>query len=168
WAAVGAARAAGHRRRGREPDRVPGDRRWRVRDRHDDRGRRGRRRLGHGRADTRSATTGRDHMRDLRPLFDPTSVAVVGASEDPRKWGNWLARRALRGERRRQVLLVNRAGGTILSRPAFRSLSELPDGAELVVIAVPAPVLEQTVDEALEVGVRVSVAIPAVTTGGAL
>jgi acyl-CoA synthetase (NDP forming) len=107
-------------------------------------------------------------MRDLRPLFDPTSVAVVGASEDPRKWGNWLARRALRGERRRQVMLVNRAGGTILSRPAFRSLGELPDGAELVVIAVPAPVLEQTVDEALEIGVRAIVAITAGTTGGAL
>ena len=107
-------------------------------------------------------------MRDLCPLFDPTSVAVVGASEDPRKWGNWLARRALRGERRRQVLLVNRAGGEILSRPAFRSLSELPDGAELVVIAVPAPVLEQTVDDALEAGARAIVAITAGTTGEGL
>lgn len=107
-------------------------------------------------------------MRDLRPLFDPASVAVVGASEDPRKWGNWLARRALRGERRRKVMLVNRAGGEILSRPAYRSLSDLPDGAELVVIAVPAPVLEQTVDEALEAGVRAIVAITAGTTGEAL
>ena len=32
--------------------------------------------------------------RDLRPLFDPSSVAVVGASDDPAKWGNWLGRGA--------------------------------------------------------------------------
>ena len=35
--------------------------------------------------------------RDLRPLFDPSSVAVVGASDDPVKWGYGLARGALRG-----------------------------------------------------------------------
>ena len=29
--------------------------------------------------------------RSLDALFSPASVAVVGASEDPRKWGNWLA-----------------------------------------------------------------------------
>jgi acetate---CoA ligase (ADP-forming) len=46
--------------------------------------------------------------RDLRPLFEPESVAVVGASDDPEKWGNWLARGALRGEARRAVHLVNR------------------------------------------------------------
>ncbi len=106
--------------------------------------------------------------RDLQPLFDPASVAVVGASDDPRKWGNWLARRALRGEHRRTVSLVNRAGGEILSRPAWRSLTELPQGAELVVIAVPASALEQTVEEALTVGARAIVAITAGTTGGRL
>ena len=28
--------------------------------------------------------------RDLRALFEPRSVAVVGASNDPAKWGQWL------------------------------------------------------------------------------
>ncbi len=35
--------------------------------------------------------------RSLRPLFAPSSVAVLGASEDPRKWGHWLARGAADG-----------------------------------------------------------------------
>ena len=39
--------------------------------------------------------------RDLEPLFAPRSVAIVGASDDPAKWGNWLGRGALRGEHRR-------------------------------------------------------------------
>src|SRR5947199_412549 len=49
--------------------------------------------------------------RDLRPLFDPRSVAIVGASDDPAKWGNWLGRGALKGEHRRPVYLINRNGG---------------------------------------------------------
>src|SRR5579875_192477 len=102
--------------------------------------------------------------RDLRALFDPTSVAVVGASENPRKWGNWLARRALRGEHRRTVHLVNRAGGEVLGRQAARSLGELEGAVELVVIAVPASALERTVEEALDAGARAIVAISAGTT----
>ena len=48
--------------------------------------------------------------RDLRPLFEPRSVAIVGASNDPAKWGQWMARDALRGEHRRAVYLVNQIG----------------------------------------------------------
>ena len=100
-------------------------------------------------------------MRDLRPLFEPRSVAIVGASNDPAKWGRWLARGALRGEHRRSVFLVNRRGGEVLDRPAYPSLSDLPERPELVVLAVPASAFEETVDEALEVGARAIVAISA-------
>ncbi|MET9909083.1 hypothetical protein ABZZ74_20100 [Streptomyces sp. NPDC006476] len=44
-------------------------------------------------------------------LFDPASVAVVGASDTPEKWGYWLAKGALAGRGRRAVHLVNRRGG---------------------------------------------------------
>ena len=97
--------------------------------------------------------------RDLRPLFDPRSVAIVGASDDPAKWGNWLGRGALRGEHRRPVYLVNRNGGTVLDRPAYRSLAELPAAPELVVVAVPAAAFEQTVDDALAAGARALIGI---------
>ena len=99
--------------------------------------------------------------RDLEPLFAPRSVAIVGASDDPAKWGNWLGRGALRGEHRRPVYLVNRNGGTILDRPAYASLHDLPDAPELVVIAVPAAAFEQAVDDALAVGARALVGITA-------
>ena len=99
--------------------------------------------------------------RDLRPLFAPRSVAVVGASADPAKWGNVLARGALRGAHRRAVYLVNRAGGEILGTPAVRSLEDLPETPELVVLSVPAPGFERAVDEALSAGARAIVAISA-------
>ena len=57
--------------------------------------------------------------RPIDALFAPTSVAVVGASDDPRKWGNWLARGALRGEPRRPAYLINRRATEVLGRRAY-------------------------------------------------
>ncbi len=99
--------------------------------------------------------------RDLRPLFDPSSVAIVGASNTPGKWGYWLGNGALLGEDRRAVYLVNRKGGEILGRDAYRSLAELPESPELVVITVPASAFEDAVAEAVDAGAKALVVISA-------
>ncbi len=98
-------------------------------------------------------------MAALRSLYDPASVAVVGASDDTRKWGNWLAQSALRGERRRVVALVNGRGGTVLGRAAYASLAELAAPVELAVIAVRPAAVPTVVDEALAAGARAIVVI---------
>jgi acyl-CoA synthetase (NDP forming) len=100
-------------------------------------------------------------QRSLRPLFAPQSVAVLGASNDPAKWGYVLAQGALRGAGRRPVYLVNRAGGEILGVPAYRSLDDLPDAPELVVVSVPEPGFEDAVEQAIGLGARAIVAITA-------
>jgi acyl-CoA synthetase (NDP forming) len=99
--------------------------------------------------------------RDLSALFDPRSVAVVGASAVPGKWGYLLAEGALRGEGRRSVFLVNRRGGEILGRATYTSLAGLPEPPELVVLSVPASVLEEAVDGSLAAGAKALVAISA-------
>src|SRR5437762_826830 len=99
--------------------------------------------------------------RDLQPLFDPRSVAILGASNDPAKWGNWLARGAMRGAHRRPVYLVNRNGGEVLGERTYASVGELPEAPELVVIAVPAAAFEQAVDDSLAAGARALVGITA-------
>jgi len=99
--------------------------------------------------------------RDLTPLFEPRSLAVVGASNDPAKWGQWLARGALTGEHRRAVYLVNRSGKDVLGRPTYPTLADLPEAPELVVLAVPASAFEEATDAALAVGARAIVAIAA-------
>ena len=100
---------------------------------------------------THAAQTG---ARDLRALFDPRSVAVVGASADASKWGGDMAARLLRGARGRRVYLVNRRGGEVLGQTAYPSLRDLPEVPELVVIATPASAFEALVDEALALGVK--------------
>ncbi len=99
--------------------------------------------------------------RDLRPLFEPESVAILGASNDPAKWGHWLGRGALKGAHRREVYLVNRNGGEILGREAYRSMADLPSPAELVILTLPSTVFEDAVDASLAAGAKAIVAISA-------
>jgi len=99
--------------------------------------------------------------RDLRPLFEPQSVAIVGVSTDPQKWGYWFARDALKGAHRRAVHFVGRSGGEVHGRPVHRTLADLPESPELVVLSVPASSLAAAVDEALAVGARALVAVAA-------
>ena len=100
--------------------------------------------------------------RDLRALFSPRSVAILGASNDPAKWGNRLALGALRGEKNRSVYLVNRNGGEILDRHAYPSLADLPEPPELVVLSVPADGFEEAVEASLAAGAK---ALVGITTG---
>ncbi|MEW2080397.1 acetate--CoA ligase family protein [Streptomyces sp. NPDC005283] len=99
--------------------------------------------------------------RDLTALFDPKSVAVVGASNDPAKYGHAVASQALRDPDRRPVHLVNRRGGTVLGRAAATSLAEIGEPVDLAVISVPGPGFEAAVDDALACGARAIVGITA-------
>ncbi|BBY90154.1 acetate--CoA ligase family protein [Mycolicibacterium tokaiense] len=91
---------------------------------------------------------------DLRVFTDPASVAVVGASDDPAKWGYWLASGALAGAHRRAVHLVNSRSATVLGRGCAASISELPETPELVALCVPAHHVDDVVDAALARGTR--------------
>ena len=99
--------------------------------------------------------------RDLTPLFEPETLAIVGVSADPAKWGYWFARDASLGAHRRRVYLVGRNGGELHGLPVHRSLGELPEAPDLVVLSVPAAGLEEAVDDSLAAGARALVAIAA-------
>ena len=98
---------------------------------------------------------------DLSALFDPASVAILGASDDPAKYGHAIAAQALRAPDRRPVHLVNRKGGTVLGRTAATSLEQLGEPVDLVVVSVPAAGFEEAVDSALACGARAIVGITA-------
>src|SRR5580704_1052491 len=107
----------------------------------------------------------RSHARvpdPLETLFDPRSVAIVGASANRQKWGYWLARGALAGRDRRQVYLVNRRGAVVLGSRSWPSLADLPESPELVVVATPPAHVRLEVEQGLEAGARCFVVI---TTG---
>lgn len=106
-------------------------------------------------------SVGKPPARDLTPLFDPRSLAILGASATPSKWGYWLARSALKGVTRRRIFLVNRGGKDILGQRTYTSLADVPQPVDLVVISIGAAGFEQAVDDALAAGARAIVAITA-------
>ena len=108
-----------------------------------------------------TSPAGAEVSRDLSALFDPASIAVVGASTDPAKWGNAVALQALRGSHRHSVQLVNRSGGEIIGQPTIASVAQLEGPIDLAVIAVPEAGFEEAVDGVLDKGARAIVAITA-------
>ncbi|WP_427005772.1 acetate--CoA ligase family protein [Pseudarthrobacter sp. H2] len=95
----------------------------------------------------------------LDALFSPNAVAIIGASDDTRKYGNWIAVQALKGTI--PVHLVNRTRPTVLGLPTVPSVTAVGSPVDLAVIAVPAAGFEEAVDDALAGGAKAIVGISA-------
>ena len=74
----------------------------------------------------------------LRRIFEPRSIAVVGASANPTKRGHQILRALDRSGYAGSVYAVNRGGGIILGHRAYHSIEELPEAADLAVLCTPA------------------------------
>lgn len=98
---------------------------------------------------------------DLTPLFAPRSVAVVGASNDPVKWGGSLMRNLIDGGFAGSIYPVNGRGGTVCDLPAFASIAELPEAPDLAIVAVPADMVGAVVEQCGERGVPAAVVVAA-------
>lgn len=76
--------------------------------------------------------------QDIRYLFEPRSVAVIGASGDEKKIGYSVMRNIVSGGYKGKVVPVNPRGGEILGIKAFRNIEEFPGEVDLASIVVPA------------------------------
>lgn len=103
----------------------------------------------------------------MNRFFDPGSVAILGASNDPAKWGFWLSAGALQGTGRRRVYLINSRVASIQSELTFASFADLPETPELLVISIPGAGVPAVVDEALAAGVTAFLIISSRVPGAA-
>ncbi|MEV5571924.1 GNAT family N-acetyltransferase [Spirillospora sp. NPDC052269] len=103
-------------------------------------------------------------VASLMPLFRPRSVAVIGVSRRAGTVGAALLRATKTGGFAGSLHAVNpHAAGTDLHGvPCVASLSDLPERADLAVVAVPAGAVADVAAECGEHGVR---AIVAITSG---
>lgn len=89
----------------------------------------------------------------MRHFLEPASVAVVGASERPGSVGRQVLERVVGSGFDGPVHPVNPRGGTVLGLAASRSVSELPEPVELVVVATPAATVAAVARECALAGV---------------
>jgi len=73
----------------------------------------------------------------LRPFFHPRSVAVIGASRDPKSIGYRIVQALASNQFRGAIYPVNPKAATIADLSAFPSVAAIPDAVDLAVIVVP-------------------------------
>lgn len=94
-------------------------------------------------------------------LFDPASIAVIGASATPGKVGHDILKNLLTQGYTGGVFPVNPKGGEILGARAYATIAEIPQPVEMAIIVTPAPTVVALARECGEKGVRTLVVISA-------
>ena len=100
-------------------------------------------------------------LPDLCPLFNARSVAFVGASNDPGKWGFLTLKHLLDGGFQGRVYPVNPRESEILGLKVYRDIATLPETPDLAVIIVPPPVVLGTIKDCVSRGIKASIIITA-------
>jgi acyl-CoA synthetase (NDP forming) len=97
----------------------------------------------------------------FRKLFDAHSIALLGASQDPRKWGFTMLNNLINGGFKGRLYPVNPKEDEILGLKVYKSIADIPEIPELAVIVVPPMNVLQVVKECVKRGVRAGIVITA-------
>ncbi len=97
----------------------------------------------------------------LETLFTPSSIAIIGASADPRKVGHAVLNNLIRFGYTGRLFPVNPSCTEILGCTAYPKVSTLPAAADLAVIVIPAKFVPGALRECADAGFRTAVVISA-------
>lgn len=103
-----------------------------------------------------------EHRHYLASLFEPRSVAVIGATERPDAVGHFVMRNLLGHSYQGKVFAINPNRDSIHGLLAHPDIESLPSTPEVVIIATPA----HTVAELLRACGRKGVKFAVVYSGG--
>ncbi|MCX5827291.1 MAG: CoA-binding protein, partial [Deltaproteobacteria bacterium] len=91
-------------------------------------------------------------MDNLRRMFDPGTIALIGASDKEGSPGDAILNNLL-ACRERKIFLVNPGRSAIGDRPCYRSVAEVPEHIDLAVVATPASTVPGVVEACGRAGV---------------
>ena len=100
-------------------------------------------------------------MEGLDALFNPSSVAVVGASSSPGKVGHDIFVNILKGGFTGTLYPVNPKAKSIASVRAYPDIQDIPDSIDLAIIILPPRFAETAIAHAIEKGVKAVVIVSA-------
>lgn len=96
--------------------------------------------------------TTQDVRRRIELFLASPAFGVIGASEDPAKFGHRVFASYLRHGR--TVYPINPRASTILGHTVYPSLASLPEPVGAVSIITPPSITEQVMDEVIAAGVQ--------------
>ena len=97
----------------------------------------------------------------LTPLFEPASVAIVGATEREGAVGEVLVRNMLEAGYRGALYAVNPKHAKVQGLPSYPSVGKVPQRLDLAVIATPAHTVPEVIEQCGRAGVRAAAVISA-------
>jgi acetyl coenzyme A synthetase (ADP forming)-like protein len=86
-------------------------------------------------------------MKKLDYFFRPKSIAIVGASRNPKKIGHVMLRNLIEGKFQGRVYPINPKTDRMFDLPCYPSILKVPGRIDLAVISVPAPMVPRVLDE---------------------
>ena len=98
-------------------------------------------------------------MADLKYLFNPRHVAVVGASHKEGKIGHTVLKNIVESGYKGKIYPINPKGGEILGIKVHESVSSIDGEIDLALIVVPASIAVSAVEECAKKGVKFAVVI---------
>ena len=101
-----------------------------------------------------------DIIKGLEPLFNPKSVAVIGATNNWNKWGFSTFSSSLDGFKG-PVYPVNIREDKVLGHKAYKKITDIKDPVDLAAFVIPAPYIPAVMEECVEKGVKAGVIIAA-------
>jgi len=92
--------------------------------------------------------------RSLENVFNPRSVAVIGASEVPGKASERRTRSLIEGGYKGSIYLINPKRSELFGRKAYPSITEIDDEVDLVMIVVAPRFLTSAVADSVKMGAK--------------
>ena len=97
------------------------------------------------------------NLQDFNKFFYPESVAVVGASVDPKKTGHVMLNNLLSYGYKGKIYPINPGAEEILGVKSYKSILEIPGEVDLVIFTIPAKGIVDTMEECGNKGVKAAV-----------
>ncbi|MEA3358835.1 MAG: acetate--CoA ligase family protein [Thermodesulfobacteriota bacterium] len=92
--------------------------------------------------------------RSLEKVFNPRSIAVIGASEVPGKASERRTRSLIEGGYKRDIYLINPKRSELFGRKAYPSITEVEKEVDLVMVVVAPRFLVQSVADSIKMGAK--------------
>ena len=96
---------------------------------------------------------------DIKYLFEPRSVAVIGASHDPSKIGNKFVQNIIASGYKGGIYPINSEGGEILGQKVYKNIKEIQDPVDIACVVIPAKFVFDCIKDCAAQGVKHAIII---------
>ena len=93
-------------------------------------------------------------LKDLKGVFYPQSVAIIGASANPAKIGFQILQNVIDAGFAGEIFPVNPKEDVILGKKSYPSVQDVPGHVDLAVVAIPAKFVVSTMRDCAQKGIK--------------